>query len=263
MIGTYKIADRIVRIESIYPRIHEYCKEYEYVAGEGEGCADTSDIDISIVMSRQDIEFEKSRSTSDAGTAGDTGTAGTAAPVDFFQDDYYEELAVHRKLSTAMLRFRTFLFHGSAISMDGQAYIFAAPSGTGKSTHTRLWRECFGDRVVMVNDDKPYIRVDEEEKRAWVYGTPFNGKHRLGTNICVPIKAICLLSRGEKNEITRTEKKEAYPLLLQQTYRPLDPRELAKTLELLDRLTFSVELYKLNCNMEPDAARVSYEGMHG
>ena len=236
MIGTYKIADQIVRIESIYPRIHEYCKGYELEA-------DTPDIVVKTTP--EDIEYEKAHGSEEYN----------------FTDDYYEELAVHRKLSTEMLAYNTFLFHGSCIAMDGEAYIFTAPSGTGKSTHARLWRECFGDRVVMVNDDKPYIRVDENG--AVVYGTPFNGKHRLGTDICVPLKAICLLKRGEKNEIASVEKNEAYPLLLQQTYRPQGTEELAKTLELLDRLTFSVELYKLNCNMEKDAARVSYEGMHG
>ena len=239
--GLYIIADRIVKIDSIYSRVHRSCREYVLSEKKSGSCSP----DISILTSEADIAYEKSRSRSG----------------ESFPDDYYEELAVHRKLSTAMLDFDTFLFHGSCVAVDGKAYIFAAPSGTGKSTHVRLWREMLGDRAVMVNDDKPYLRVTSEGVLA--YGTPYNGKHHLGSNICVPLKAICVLSRGEENSIKETTKESVYPVLLQQTYRPESAEDLKKTLALLDKLTFSVKLYTLKCNMEPDAARVSYEGMHG
>ena len=70
-----------------------------------------------------------------------------------FSNAYLESLAVYRKLCEKMLDYDCFLFHCSAIALDGKAYLFAAPSGTGKSTHTRLWREVFGNRAVMINDD--------------------------------------------------------------------------------------------------------------
>jgi serine kinase of HPr protein (carbohydrate metabolism regulator) len=60
----------------------------------------------------------------------------------------------------------TFLFHGSAIAVDGVGYLFTAKSGTGKSTHARLWRELLGARAVMVNDDKPLLRVTEGRSAA-------------------------------------------------------------------------------------------------
>ena len=87
----------------------------------------------------------------------------------------------------------TILFHGSAVAVDGIGYLFTAKSGTGKSTHTRLWRELFGERAVMLNDDKPLIKVSENG--IIVYGTPWDGKHRLSTNTFVPLKGICFMSK--------------------------------------------------------------------
>ncbi len=60
----------------------------------------------------------------------------------------------YRKLAESLLEYGVLLFHGSSVAVDGFGYIFAAQSGTGKSTHARLWRELLGERAVMVNDDK-------------------------------------------------------------------------------------------------------------
>lgn len=233
MKGTYKIADRIIEIESIYPRVHEYCKDYVF-SGTPE---------ISVSISPSDIDYERERATDG-----------------LYPDDYLEELAVYRKIASAMVYYGTFLFHGSCVAVDGKGYLFAAPSGVGKSTHTKLWCDLFGSRAVMVNDDKPLICVNE--KGVFVYGTPYNGKHRRGNNICVPLKAVCLLSRGEENKIAPVSVAAAYPYLLAQTYRPKDPNALAITMVLLDELTEKVKLYRLSCNMHLDAARISYEGMN-
>ena len=69
---------------------------------------------------------------------------------------FLELTVIHEKMTLALLPRDIFLMHGSALCMDDRAYIFTAPSGTGKSTHARLWREIYGDRVRMINDDKPY-----------------------------------------------------------------------------------------------------------
>ena len=93
---------------------------------------------------------------------------------------FLENYAIHSLLAEQMTKHHVLLVHGSALCMDGQAYVFVAPSGTGKSTHARLWREMYGDRVWMINDDKPMIRVSDSEIR--VYGTPWDGKHHLSRN---------------------------------------------------------------------------------
>ena len=113
----------------------------------------------------------------------------------------------------------------------------------------------------MVNDDKPLVRP--ETHGATVFGTPWDGKHRLSTNTSVPLKAVCILERAEENTIRRITVAEAYPVLLQQTYRPADRTALSLTLALTDRLASSVSLWRLGCNMSPEAAETAYRAMKG
>ena len=155
--------------------------------------------------------------------------------------------------------YQTVLFHGSCVSVDGEAYLFTAKSGTGKSTHTALWRELLGDKAVMVNDDKPLIQI--RDGRATVFGTPWDGKHHLSQNISVPLKAICIIQRSLKNSIEQITVPMAYPMLLQQVYRPLDGLALQKTLNLVDELARFVSLWRLSCNMELSAAEIAYQAM--
>ena len=158
-----------------------------------------------------------------------------------------------------MPSYDTILFHGSVVAVDGVAYLFAAASGTGKSTHVSLWRKFFGERAVMVNDDKPLLHIGDV---VTAYGTPYDGKHRLSNKIAVPLKAICILTRASENSIVKITKAEAYTMLLQQAYRPNDIFALQKTLTLVDNMAEKVELYRLGCNMDIEAAKVAYEGMN-
>jgi len=175
-------------------------------------------------------------------------------------EQFIETLALFRTIAEQLPAHDRVLFHGSSLAIDGKGVLFTAKSGTGKSTHTRLWREVFGDRVVMVNDDKPFLHITPEGTT--VYGTPWRGKHRLGSNISAPLRAICIVCRGEENRIQRATFREALPTLLQQTYMPEDPRMLQRTLALADRLSRTVPVYRLYCNMDPQAAQVAYAGLN-
>ena len=237
----YKIADKVVEVNSIYDEVHEYCSDYLM----------DEPADYSVTTTQADIDFECEKSAREDEIEG--------IPVRHFSDSYLEELAVYRKIVEEMINYDTVLFHGSVVAVDGVGYLFTAKSGTGKSTHTRLWREYFGDRAVMVNDDKPLLHIAESGVIA--YGTPYNGKHRLGTNTSVPLKAICILTRSAENHIEPITRKQAYTMLLQQVYRPADMLKMAKTLALVDRLADSVKLYRLGCNMDISAAQVAFEGM--
>ena len=241
MTDTYKIAGKVIEICSVYEKVHSYCREYRY-----DGAPD-----FAVKISQEDIDYERER---DERTAKITGRSNSDP-----SDEYLEELAVYRKIAEKMLDHDTLLFHGSCVAVDGEGYIFAASSGTGKSTHTRLWREYLGERAVMVNDDKPLIRVDK--LGATVFGTPYNSKHRLGSDIAVPLKALCVLTRSEKNHIEPVTRKEIYAALVQQTYRPADSIKMMKTMSLIDALADNVKLYRLGCNMDIEAAKVVYEGM--
>ena len=70
-----------------------------------------------------------------------------------------ENICLYRSICMQMPLFGRILMHSSILEYEGKAYAFLGRSGTGKSTHTRLWRELFGDRAIMVNDDKPIIRL--------------------------------------------------------------------------------------------------------
>ena len=229
--GNYKFADKTVEVNTIYEMVHTYCKEY----------AVSSASDFPVTTTEEDIDYEIGK-----------------AEVRTYPRGYYEELAVYRKICEKMPFYDTFLFHCSVIAVDGEAYAFAAPSGTGKSTHARLWRELLGERAVMVNDDKPLLRIGDV---VTAYGTPYDGKHHLSNKIAVPLKAVAIVERGEKNNIEKIDPSEAFPILVQQTYRPLDVSALGKTMELLDKLMDKVSFYRLHCNMDIEAAKVSYEGM--
>lgn len=239
MEGTYKIGDCVIRIVSQFERIHLYCGDYRW---EGNP-------DLTVAITQEDLKFEREKSRQ-------TDLANGQKVIDW-SDGYLETLAVYRKIAEKMPFRDTFLFHGSAIATDGKAYLFTAKSGTGKSTHTRLWRQALGDQAVMVNDDKPLIRIVGDG--AVVYGTPWNGKHRLGSNISVPLEAVCILERSKENHINEITKAEAYPMLLQQSYRPADKTALIAELSLIEKL--NVRFYRLGCNMNPEAADVAMRGM--
>lgn len=176
-----------------------------------------------------------------------------------FPDAFLETLLLQRKVTEALFDQDVLLFHGSVIAVDGKAYLFTATSGTGKSTHTRLWRELLGSRAVMVNDDKPYLSIGEAGVIA--HGSPWNGKHGLGSNIAVPLKAICILERGIENGIRQIAPKEALLMLMQQSSRPMERGKLPRYLDLLDCLARNVRFYRLTCNLEPEAAALAYRVM--
>lgn len=238
----YIIASKKISITTRYNYFHK--------ASLNHLCVDSADdIALSICSTAEDVQNEQNLSKTK-----NFDSVYASSPA------YLESLAIQRKLSEALIDYDTILFHSSALAVDGQGYLFAALSGTGKSTHSRLWREMYGDRVTMINDDKPFIHVGEDEVR--VYGSPWNGKHHLGTNTSVPVKAICILTRDTTNHIERIKADEAFAILYQQTYRSKDPAKLAHTIDLITRMADKVSLYRLGCNMDPDAARVSYEGMN-
>lgn len=240
--GTFRLAGRTVRIVSQYEYVQEYCREY---------AISEADAEVTIVIEPADIAYEAERSAAEDIREG--------REPQHFPNEYLETLAVYRKLAEWLISKDVMLFHGSVIAVDGQAYLFTAKSGTGKSTHTRLWREHFGDRAVMINDDKPLLAISEDG--VTVYGTPWDGKHRLSTNGEAPLVAICILTRAKDNQIRRITKQEAYAMLLQQSYRSHSRENVLKSLQLIDRLAERVALYELGCNMEPEAAVVAYEGM--
>ncbi len=177
-----------------------------------------------------------------------------------FSDEYLESIAVYRAFCEQALNFDVFFFHASAVAKDGEAYLFSGPSGAGKSTHAEMWRKTFGNSVIMVNDDKPLIRFFG--RRAVVYGTPWDGKRHLNTNICLPVKGICFLSKGRQNRIRRLSYREAIDLVEGETFRAAAWEHKRKNEMLASQLLNSVPVYSLTCDISEQAAVTAYMGMH-
>lgn len=229
-----------VGISAIHPGTEVFCRDY--VTEEQPA--------FTVVMTEEDIAAERGRSARQDEREG-------IAPRRF-SDAYLETLALYRRLARELLSYDAVVFHGSALALDGRAYLFTAPSGTGKTTHTRLWlKNIPGCRVL--NGDKPILRILDD--RVLACGTPWRGKERLGSGGILPLEAVCLLERDRENHIEPVSFHEAFPALLRQTHHPEGPASMVKILELLGRLRENVRLYRLGCNMEDEAALVSWRGM--
>lgn len=176
-------------------------------------------------------------------------------------EDSREYLATGVSFYRQLLRYDGMVIHSSAVVVNGRAYLFTASSGTGKSTHTALWVRMFGDNAFILNDDKPALRL--EDGVWYAYGTPWSGKHDKSTNARVPVGGIACVERGIHNEIEPLSEKDALLAILRQTGRPKDAESRIQLLGLLDKLITMVPIWKLRCNMEPEAAIVSYEAMSG
>ena len=127
----------------------------------------------------------------------------------------------------------------------------------------RLFSVIFGGALLALLCWALVVSLVRRENAPLACGSPWNGKHGLGTNLCVPLKAVCILERGDENRIQKITAKQALPMLVQQSNRPTDRKWMPKYLELLDRLAGGVEFYRLACNMDPRAALVSYMAMSG
>ena len=175
-----------------------------------------------------------------------------------------EALEFQRTVSDWLPLHNAFLLHCVCIDVDGTGVAFAAHSGTGKSTHMMLWQQLLGEKMTVVNGDKPFIRFfDEEPKTPYAYGTPWNGKERLGCNMRTPLKHICFITRSEQNSTVKITKAEAITRIMNQVYMPKDPAATAATLQLINRLLDSVQLWEICCNMELDAAKTAYNAIFG
>ena len=172
--------------------------------------------------------------------------------------EYLEFTCTYRKIAELLPDYDAFVFHGAVIARQGGAFVFTAPSGTGKTTHINLWRSAFPDSWVL-NGDKPVIR--KLEGRFVACGTPWCGKEGMGTNAIRPLTAFGILNRGEKNEIRPAAREELLPMMLRQTYRPRDAARLVKQLGLMDACFRALPVYTLYCNMDPSAARMAWETM--
>jgi hypothetical protein len=159
-------------------------------------------------------------------------------------------------LSSKILYNQGLVLHASVIAYMGSGIAFTAPSGYGKSTHTRLWEKYFGAEVI--NDDCPVIRCDSNYPV--VYGTPWCGSRHKSVNTSVPLSAIVILEQAKCNSITQPAIKEAIPLLMPRFYLPFYSKELIDiALINAERIIESVPIYLLKCKPDREAAEMVHQ----
>lgn len=238
---TIKIAGFSAGVTSLFASTKDYC--VRYLSQDEPQCR--------ITVTREDLEFQQEFLRQEALEEG--------IKIRKFTDPFLERAAIQRKLADFLFEQGVLMTHGSTVAVDGRAYLFTAKCGTGKSTHTRLWRQVFGDRAAIVNDDKPFLKLTDNGILAC--GSPWSGKHGLDTNIIVPLQGICILERGKENRIARILPEEALPMLLHQTHCPLALQNREPFEALVLQLAQTVPLWRMECNMDPQAADISHKAM--
>ncbi|MCQ2427668.1 MAG: hypothetical protein MJ137_04615 [Clostridia bacterium] len=232
----------IFRVNHSYDGITRLCADWEYVpAGDRDTVPRTDITDIDITP--DDIAFEREKDA------------------DGHRDAYLETLAMLRLAAEKAAFENVILFHSSSMLYGGRAYLFTAPSGTGKTTHCRLWKELLGDNTAFLNGDKPFIRLTADGPV--IFGTPWKGKEGYGGNISAPIGGICLVGRGTENRVTRADFSEVLPRLIRQTYRPRTAEAYERVMKSLIATASSVPVFEMSCNISAEAAAASFEAMTG
>lgn len=230
------IAGTTIGIQAVYETTKAFF--YDYLSD--------SEPEFSVTVSEEDIKNERLLDKEEG------------SPVVKFSDKYIETLAVLRKIANAAIDSDIVLFHGSVIAYKGNAYMFTAPSGTGKTTHTMLWLDLLPDAHVL-NGDKPFLKI--KDGAVYACGTPWRGKENLGCNEMLPLKAICCLERAKENSIESASFADVLVTILQQIYCPDEDLGIVKVMKLCKTLAENVSFYKLKCNMDPSAAVVSSSAM--
>ena len=234
----YRIAEMNIAVEAKY----EYTKRCL-----SEFLTDAEDHELFVSVTDEMIEYEKGLNRKIHG--------------DEFADSICEAVAVLRVICDYIVRHGGFFLHCSCLMIDGEGIVFTAPSGTGKSTHAALWRKYFGDRVQMINDDKPLVR--ERDGRFVIYGTPWKGKHGIGSNISAPVKAVFFLEQAKENSAKRVDSFTALSLLLRQTVLPTAREDMSALLDMLGRLIEITPMFRLGCDISFEAVTTAYEAAFG
>lgn len=248
---TINIADLIYRIEPLFQSTSYFCKNY----------ISSGDPDIRISITKDEIIQEEKRGKIFFYTCEEYigGSLDRRIINRRINENCVETVVLFRKVLEASLAFDTFFLHGAVIALEDRAYMFTAPSGTGKTTHIMKWLKAL-NKTYVVNGDKPLIKIMGSQVMAC--GTPWCGKENMGKNTMVPLRAIIYMERAENNYIEEISFPQIYPNLLQETYLPDDPEKAKKTLDLISQLYEKVRFYKFKCNnFKDDCFDVAYNAL--
>ena len=232
-----KLAGHVIRVHNHFSYIVGLCREYHI--------SDILPCDLEIKIPPEAIEAEQQAAQIPTTPA------------------YCESICVYREISKKLLKYQTMVMHSAVISCDGRGYAFCAKSGTGKSTHIALWKKFLGDRVTIINGDKPLIHRTysaEEQRTSFIaYGTPWCGKENWGCRDQVTLNAVCFLTRGTTNSIRRMSDTEIIEKLFHQLLIPEEEELLALEMDMVDSLMQEVPFFLLTCDISEEAMKTAYD----
>lgn len=230
----YEIAGLRIRIENQYEYTTKFCRGY---LSEDQ----QSPVDLTARVTEEEFQAEKAISAQ-------------------FSDGYIENICLYRSICVQLPKLDRFLLHSSVLEYDGNGYAFLGRSGTGKSTHTRLWLK-YVEKTRVVNGDKPILGF--KDGVFTVYSTPWQGKENWGCKSQVRLKGLCFLEQAKENSIRKLSSSEVTSRLFTQILIPEEEGNAVATLDLADKLIACIPAYLLCCNISEEAVQTSFEMMTG
>lgn len=226
-----KLANLNIHISTIYRNSVDLCRNY---------LIDDNLSDFNVVINQDCIDEERSNCDFD------------------YSDGYLETIALYRQIGNILPIYSGLIMHGACIEYKNKGYMFVAPSGTGKTTHINLWlKHLRGVRVI--NGDKPIIRLIDN--KPVIFGTPWNGKERMGDNCSCILDSIIVLNRGVIDKIKEISTYECIDDLINKIYIPED--KMIECFDLVNSMFKDIKLYRLECTMNDSAFVTSFEALTG
>ena len=230
-------AGLVIRIDNRYEDVRELCRGYI--------TSDDRKPDICVSVDEEELQRDILKFP--------------GYPIDV---GYVECIALYWKIGNALPAFDGFAMQSSVVEVDGKAYAFAADGRIGKSAYTKYWMDVLGDRIQVINGDKPIYRFKGNKLMA--YGTPWCGREGWKTRVYAPLKALCLLEQGRENAVYTIDAYDVLGEMANHFHIPEDGQvDLPKLVELVDRMLERVPVYRLKCRNDRSAARkaITYFGL--
>lgn len=245
----YEFGGTLFRIDSEEPLL-----ESKYTAPFA--CAGTKTPDFVITVGYSGEKMQNGFSNANR--------SGSSVRIEF-AESYRGKISAKNVLEEAGI-FRMLAEHGGVvlhssyiITQRGEALLFSAPSGTGKSTQAELWRKFAGAKVI--NGDRALVKA---ENGVAANGILFSGTSGISENVTAPLRAIVLLRQSEKNEIRSVSGKEAFMRLLPQcSYYPDEEENLRIVTDILAEIISAVPVYDFGCVPEKSAVTALNEVLYG
>lgn len=245
----YEFGGTLFRIDSEEPLL-----ESKYTAPFA--CAGTKTPDFVITVGYSGEKMQNGFSNANR--------SGSSVRIEF-AESYRGKFSAKNALEESGI-FRMLAEHGGVvlhssyiITQRGEALLFSAPSGTGKSTQAELWRSYAGAKVI--NGDRALVKA---ENGVTANGILFSGTSGISENVTAPLRAIVLLRQSEKNEIRSVSGKEAFMRLLPQcSYYPDEEENLRLVTGILAEIISAVPVYDFGCVPDESAVSALSEVLYG